>query len=139
IPPDAAALVEDDGPAHTVMLVEDEPAVLALTETVLQQHGYAVHAFPAPAAALAFLATHSGALDLLVTDVMMPGMTGRELVREVHARRPDVPALYMSGYPADVIARQGLLDSGVEFLQKPFSVSTLIGRASEILRERARS
>ena len=104
----------------------------------LIDHGYAVHAFPTPSAALAFVDAHPGPLDLLVTDVMMPGMTGRDLVREVHQRRPDVPALYMSGYPADVIARQGLLDAGVEFLQKPFSVGTLVGRASELLRERVR-
>lgn len=136
--PAVADLVDTNHPAHTVLLVEDEPAVLTLTETVLRQHGFGVHAFPTPAAALAFMDEHAGPLDLLVTDVMMPGMTGRDLVREVHQRRPDVPALYMSGYPADVIARQGLLDPGVEFLQKPFSVGTLVSRASEILRERAR-
>ncbi len=139
LPPDADQTVDAGGPTHVVVLVEDEPAVLTLTETVLRQHGFGVHAFPTPAAALAFLDEHAGPLDLLVTDVMMPGMTGRDLVREVHARRPDVPALYMSGYPADVIARQGLLDPGVAFLQKPFSVGTLISRASEILREKARS
>jgi two-component system cell cycle sensor histidine kinase/response regulator CckA len=138
MPPAVGDIVDSSHPAHVVLLVEDEPAVLALTETVLRQHGYGVHGFPTPAAALAFLDEHSGPLDLLVTDVMMPGMTGRDLVREVHARRPDVPALYMSGYPADVIARQGLLDPGVEFLQKPFSVATLVGRAAEILRERVR-
>ncbi len=136
--PEGADLVDTTDPSHVVLLVEDEPAVLTLTETVLRQHGYAVHAFPTPSAALAFVDAHPGPLDLLVTDVMMPGMTGRDLVREVHQRRPDVPALYMSGYPADVIARQGLLDAGVEFLQKPFSVGTLVGRASELLRERVR-
>ncbi len=131
---------EPDAPGDTrrVLLVEDEPAVLTLTETVLRQHGYHVHAFSTPADAVRFLDEAAARPDLVVTDVMMPGMTGRELVREVHARWPDAPVLYMSGYPADVITREGLLDPGVAFLQKPFSVATLVGRAAEILRDRAR-
>jgi CheY-like chemotaxis protein len=89
---------------------------------MLERLGYAVLAAPTPEAALRLAESHTGTIDLLVTDVIMPGMSGKELGERLLNAFPRVKLLYMSGYTADVIAHHGVLDDGVLFMQKPFSM-----------------
>jgi CheY-like chemotaxis protein len=106
---------------ETILLVEDEPAVLALGARILEGLGYTVLAFGLPGEALAAARRNAGPIHLLVTDVVMPEMNGRDLARNLIAFFPDLRCLFMSGYAANVIAPQGVLAEGVRFLQKPFS------------------
>lgn len=118
---------------ETVLLVEDEPAILHLTARVLTHLGYTVLAAASPVEALALADEHGERLDLLVTDVVMPAMTGKELADRLLAAYPGLKVLYMSGYTADVIGRRGVLDEGVQFIQKPFPVSGLGAKIRETL------
>ncbi|OPZ16016.1 MAG: Blue-light-activated protein [candidate division BRC1 bacterium ADurb.BinA364] len=106
---------------ETILLVEDEPAILRMARTMLERMGYRVLAASAPSEAMRLAEEHAGRIDLLISDVVMPGMNGRELADRVLRRCPGLKSLFMSGYTADVIAHQGVLDSGVHFIQKPFS------------------
>jgi PAS domain S-box-containing protein len=118
--------------SETIMLVEDEPAILRLTTRMLKKLGYTVLSAGSPAQALRLAEEHPAGVHLLMTDVVMPGMNGRELADRLDAIFPGLKRLYMSGYTADVIARQGVLEEGVYFLQKPFSaadVATLVRAA----------
>ncbi|MDO8835510.1 MAG: PAS domain S-box protein, partial [Vicinamibacterales bacterium] len=119
--------------SETILLAEDEAQVLALVRSVLVRHGYTVLTAALPAEALAIANEHSGPIHLLVTDVVMPGMNGRELRARIQAIKPGVRCLYVSGYTADVIAHQGVLDEGVQFLQKPFSITALTRRIRDVL------
>lgn len=118
-----------------VLVVEDQPAVLELARRVLATHGYEVTTASGGAEALALLADDELAVDLLLTDVMMPGMLGPELARRVRARRPQTKILYMSGY-ADASVTGGLdsgdLDSG-GLVAKPFTPGQLLARVRDIL------
>jgi CheY-like chemotaxis protein len=118
---------------ETILLVEDEEQVLTLTRRVLERHGYTVLAAASPEAALTALTGHRASVALLITDVVMPGMNGRLLCQQVHAVRPDVRCLFVSGYTADIIAHQGVGDSGVRLLQKPFAPNDLLRAVREIL------
>ena len=120
---------------ETVLLVEDEKQVLVLAQRILQQRGYTVLAARTPEAALRLAGEHSGAIHLLITDVVMPGMNGRELRNQLAALKPGMRCLYMSGYTADVIAHHGVLDEGVQFLQKPFTIESLAERVREALQQ----
>jgi signal transduction histidine kinase/ActR/RegA family two-component response regulator len=111
---------------ETVLLVEDEEQILNLGRRILQQYGYTVLALATPQAALALAAQHSGPLHLLVTDVVMPGMNGKELRDRLRTSHPELKCLFMSGYTADVIADNGVLDDGVHFIQKPFTIGSLV-------------
>ena len=111
---------------EAVLLVEDEEQILNLGRRILEQNGYTVLAVATPQAALAAAEQYSGPLHLLVTDVVMPGMNGKELRDLLRASRPDLKCLFMSGYTADVIADDGVLDDGVHFIQKPFSIPTFV-------------
>jgi len=115
------------------LLVEDDESILALGAAILEKNGYTVLTAQRPSEALALLRRHDGPLDILITDVVMPGMNGKDLADKVVAIKPGVKTLYMSGYTADVIAHHGVLDPGVEFLQKPFSVRTLSEKVREML------
>ncbi len=119
--------------SETVLVVEDEEQVLALVRTVLERHGYAVLAARHPEDGLALAAAHAGPIHLLLADVVMPGMNGRDLYARIAALRPDVRCLFVSGYTADVIAHQGVLDEGVQFLQKPFSIPALATAVRAVL------
>jgi CheY-like chemotaxis protein len=121
--PGASDIPESCG--ESVLLVEDEPAILALGKTMLQRLGYEVLTASTPDEALRHAGAHPGRIDLLITDVVMPGMNGRDLAARVVAIRPEVKSLFMSGYTADVIATRGVLDDGVHFIQKPFSMRSL--------------
>ena len=110
---------------EVLLLVEDEPRLLSMAQAMLTRLGYRVVAQGSPEAALAAAAQLEGPIDLLVTDVIMPGMDGRELSRRLCERRPDLRTLFMSGYSGNIIAHHGVLEPGVHFLQKPFTTRDL--------------
>jgi PAS domain S-box-containing protein len=113
------------GRGETVLLVEDQPPILELGTEMLRLLGYSVLPVGEPAAALRIAGEGATAIDLLITDVIMPEMNGAQLVEGFRALRPDTPCLYMSGYTADAIAQRGLTEEGVHFLQKPFLLEDL--------------
>jgi len=114
----------------TILLAEDEPLLRELGQTILTQAGYDVLTAPNPEALKSFVAEYAGKIDLLLTDVVMPGMSGPELVRVVKARWPEVRVLYMSGYADDEIED---LDRDAGFLQKPFTPAELTAKIAEVL------
>ncbi len=123
-------------PAHrseTILLVEDEPAILEMAKSMLELSGYRVLAAPSPENALEIAGKHPYDINLLVTDVVMPGMNGRELKEKILQIHPGLKCLFMSGYTANVIAHHGVLNEGVNFIQKPFSVKTFASKVREIL------
>ena len=128
---DAAVAVEEgqEKPAtrgsETILVVEDEPAILSLTKTMLERLGYQVLAASTPVEAIRMAAEYSGQIHLLMTDVVMPEMNGRDLASKLSSTFPHLKKLYMSGYTANVIAHHGVLDEGVLFIQKPFSKNDL--------------
>jgi PAS domain S-box-containing protein len=111
----------------TILLVEDEPALLRLSARMLAKLGYAVLAAAGPAEALRLHAEHGGRVDLLLTDVVMPETNGRDLAAKLTATQPDLHCLFMSGHTADVIAVGGRLEPGTSFIQKPFTMQELAG------------
>jgi two-component system, cell cycle sensor histidine kinase and response regulator CckA len=117
---------------ETVLLVEDEEQVLQLARRILEQHGYTVLTALAPEAALTAASRYRGIIHLLVTDVVMPRMNGKELLAQLRGLHPDIKCLYMSGYTANVIAHHGILDEGIDFLQKPFTMQTLTWKIREL-------
>ena len=118
---------------ETILLVDDEPAILAMAALLLEEEGYHVLKAAAPSEALQMVRERSDSINLIITDVVMPDMTGRDLAGRVHELVPAIKCLYMSGYTANVIARQGILDDGVHFIQKPFSLKTLSDKVRAIL------
>jgi two-component system, cell cycle sensor histidine kinase and response regulator CckA len=118
---------------ETILLVEDEPGILKMTSKVLLKQGYKVLATGSPAEALRLAKAHTGEIHLLMTDVIMPEMNGRRLAQNLQSIRPNIKCLFMSGYTADIIAKQGILDEGVCFIQKPFSAQALADKLSSVL------
>jgi DNA-binding response OmpR family regulator len=114
-------------------VVEDEESILSLAGTILDHQGYRVLAARNPVEALALAQGHSERIDLLITDVVMPGMDGKDLSQKLRALKTGFKCLLMSGYTADIIAHHGVLDQGIHFLQKPFSVTTLAQKVREVL------
>lgn len=121
------------GGRETILLVEDEKSLLRMTSMMLETLGYRVLAASSPGEALRLAGASASDIHLLITDVVMPEMNGRELAREMLALRPAIKSLFTSGYTANVIAHHGVLDEGVCFLQKPFSASDLADRVREAL------
>ncbi len=119
--------------SETIVLVEDEPTILEITTTILQQLGYTVLAACLPSEAIRLVKAHDKKIDLLLTDVIMPEMNGRDLADRLRINQPWVKRLFMSGYTADIIAHQGVLDEGVHFIQKPFSHSALAAKVRKVL------
>ena len=118
---------------ETVLLVEDESAVLRLSKIVLERFGYKVLTAGTPSEAIQLFQTHEGRVHLLVTDVVMPEMNGRELAIRLRETRPELKTLFVSGYSASALAPRGVLDEGVHFLQKPFSLEDLASSVREAL------
>jgi PAS domain S-box-containing protein len=116
-----------------ILLVEDDLMVRALAQRVLERHGYHVHAFPNADAALAELDALSEPFELVITDVVMPGTNGRVFAERVRAQRAGVKVIFTSGYTQNVIAHHGILDAGIEFLPKPYTVDMLLRRVREVL------
>ncbi|EKD38572.1 MAG: PAS/PAC sensor hybrid histidine kinase [uncultured bacterium] len=121
------------GGVETILLVEDEPTILTMTTTMLQRLGYTVLPAANPREAIDLAGTAAEAIDLLVTDVIMPGMNGRDLAERLQADKPGLKCLFMSGYTADIIANQGVLDENVCFIQKPFSRVDLAAKVRQVL------
>ncbi|MGH7526451.1 MAG: response regulator, partial [Gemmatimonadales bacterium] len=118
---------------ETVLVAEDEPGVRSPVRRILAAHGYRVLDAPTGMGALEAAEQHQGRIDLLLTDVVMPGMNGGELARRLRGVRPQCRVLYMSGYSTEAVATQGVLTPGAAFLQKPFSVEELVLRVREVL------
>jgi len=119
---------------ETILLVEDEPSILLLGKRMLEKMGYLVLAAATPGKALQMAEEHGGDIHLLLTDVVMPEMNGRELANRLLLRYPRIARIFMSGYTADVIAHHGVLDEGVQFLEKPFSMAELSTKIREALK-----
>jgi two-component system, cell cycle sensor histidine kinase and response regulator CckA len=118
---------------ETILLLEDDGALREVIRETLQQAGYTVVDGPTAEAALRAGESHSGAIDLLLTDVVMPQMNGREAAKRLIARRPRARVLYMSGYTDDVIVHHGVLDPGTAFIEKPFTTQALLQKVREEL------
>jgi two-component system, cell cycle sensor histidine kinase and response regulator CckA len=121
---------------ETILLVEDEAAILTMTAKMLEGQGYVVLAAGTPVDAIRIAREHAGPIHLVMTDVVMPGMNGRDLARTLLSIHPRMKRLFTSGYTADVIADHGVLDDGVHFLAKPFSISGLAAKVREVVESR---
>ena len=122
------------GPGReTILLVEDEENLRQLTRQSLENQGYTVIDATDGAAAIRLSQAHKGPIHLLLTDVIMPGMNGRELANQVSSSRPDMKVLYMSGYTENHIGHNGTLDQGITLLQKPFTLPALQAKVREVL------
>lgn len=130
-------MIEAESPTlrgtETILIAEDGAELLELAKTVLGKCGYTVLAASSPGLAIQLAEEYPGQIDLLLTDVVMPGMNGKELKERILEVRKDVRVLYMSGYTADVITRQGVVDGDVAFLEKPFSVNALAAKVRAVL------
>lgn len=142
--PRVSELVAEQSPSHgevtavqkgeeTILLVEDEQMILEMTTRMLRHEGYRIIAVASPEEAVRIAAEHPQAIHLLITDVIMPSMNGKELARRLHTVHPDLRCLFMSGYTADIIAQHGVLDTGISFIQKPFSRTELLTKVREVL------
>ena len=116
-----------------ILLVEDDPLLLPLTSRILRNHGYCVHAFASSERALQALGELSPAPQLVLTDVVMPVMSGPEFIRQLHLQAPSLPTLYMSGFTSHYAIESGLLEGEMSILQKPFSQSQLCEKVRELL------
>ncbi|MCX8038515.1 MAG: PAS domain S-box protein [Candidatus Sumerlaeia bacterium] len=131
--PEVAVAPEVLHGTETVLIVEDEETILNLGRTILEHYGYTVLTARRPTDALALAREHAGEIHLLITDVVMPQMNGRELREKIEAIRPQIKTLFMSGYTANAIAHHGVLDEDVEFLQKPFTVQMMAEKVRTVL------
>ena len=118
---------------ETILLVEDEPAILNITRRMLVNLGYTVLSTATTDDAIRLATEHEGEIQLLLTDVVMPEMNGRDLARKILSLQPKIQCLFMSGYTADVIARHGVLDEDINFIHKPFSKQSLGAKIRGIL------
>jgi PAS domain S-box-containing protein len=118
---------------ETILVAEDEKGVRKLTCRILENHGYQVLAGEDGMAALQLSRSHDGPIHLLLTDVIMPRMNGRELARQVKGSRPGVRILFMSGYTGEVVSHDGRLSPGIAFLPKPFSMDSLVAKVRDVL------
>ena len=118
---------------ETVLIVEDEPAILDLGKRMLEKLGYHVLAAKTPKQAISVAEGYDGPVQLLITDVVMPEMNGRDLAGRLLSFYPNLKCLFMSGYTANVIAHHGILDKEVHFIQKPFSIKDLATKTREAL------
>ena len=119
--------------SETVLLVEDEPALRGMIGETLAHGGYRVLEAATPRQALDVAETHQGPIHAVLTDVVMPEMSGRQLADLLRPLRPEAPVVYMSGYTDDAIGHHGLLDPGTLFLQKPFTADALLWKLHEAL------
>ena len=140
VPPQRDTLVPAQAEQEAIVLVvEDERAVRQLAERILSRAGYRVMTAASGSEALALVQQQDTAIQLLLTDVVMPNMSGRQLADAMTVRYPDLRVLYMSGYTDNAIIHHGVLDSGIHFIGKPFSASALTRKVREVLAEVAES
>lgn len=121
--------------SETILVVEDNAVVRKMVVTILRGHGYEVMSTADTRSALDIISNHPGPLHLLLTDVIMPGMNGRQLAGEAIRRRSQLRVLFMSGYTDDVIAKHGVLDDGIPFIHKPFTVQALVSKVRYTLQQ----
>jgi CheY-like chemotaxis protein len=119
--------------SETILLVEDEGQIRQVARSILSRYGYRVIDAASGGEALELVERHDGALHLLLTDVVMPHMSGPELAVRLVKRRPGLKVLFMSGYTDDAVVRHGVLEGDVAFLQKPFTPAVLTGKVREVL------
>ena len=124
---------EANGGTETILLVEDEDSVRQLVRDTLASKGYHVLEGENGEAGMAAAAAHRGRIDLVITDVVMPGMGGREMIKQLGETRPQTKVLYLSGYTEDAIVSDGSIDKGTAFLQKPFTLQSLSRKVREVL------
>ena len=118
---------------ETVLLVEDDPQVLKLVNQVLEKYGYTILSAGLPEEALQIAEQYRKEIHLLVTDVIMPGLNGKDLAKKINAMKPGIKILFMSGYTENIIAHRGVLTEGVNFIQKPFFVKSFAQKIREVL------
>jgi PAS domain S-box-containing protein len=123
------------GHGEVVLLVEDEPVILDVSREMLEQLGYAVLIAGTPGEAIRIAKAHASEIQMLITDVVMPEMNGRDLANLIRDIKPGLKCLYISGYTANVIAHHGMLGPGINFIQKPFSMEHLAIKVREVLDE----
>jgi two-component system, cell cycle sensor histidine kinase and response regulator CckA len=121
------------GRGETLLVVEDEPAILMMAKMMLEKIGYRVLAAGTPGEAIGLAEEHTSDIRLLITDVVMPGMNGRNLAERMQSINPGMKILFMSGYTSDAIAHRGVLDEGVNFIQKPFSMKDIAVKVRDAL------
>ena len=124
------------GGSETILLVEDEAAILKMSRDMLTHLGYRVLTAESPVAAVSLLEEHGGEVHLLITDVVMPEMNGKELAELLNQRQPGLRCLFTSGYTGTVIASHGILEEGIDFIQKPFSIKDLADKVRTVLDRR---
>jgi CheY-like chemotaxis protein len=133
--PAPAALPQVVDGSETVLVVEDVAAVRVVAREMLERHGYTVLEAADGAMALGLAEKHYGEIQLLLTDVVMPDVSGRELADRLVALRPQLKVLFMSGYTDDAIVRHGVLQEGIAYLQKPFTRDSLARKVRKVLDE----
>ncbi|MGQ0640887.1 MAG: MASE1 domain-containing protein [Gemmatimonadaceae bacterium] len=130
--PDTTA-TEASPAVETVLVVEDDPAIRSLARRILEKQGYAVLLAGTPNEAIDVAARHSGPIELLLTDVVLPEMSGRALAEQLMQRRPELRVVYMSGYSDDAVVQRGVLERATQFIQKPFGPEALFRKVREVL------
>jgi PAS domain S-box-containing protein len=123
---------------ETILVVEDEKGILKMTTLVLERLGYTVLAASSPVEAIRTVEAHAGKIDMLISDVVMPEMSGRDMAAKLLQAYPGLRCLFMSGYTAEVIAHHGILDEGIHFINKPFRIKDLALKVREILSKSSR-
>ncbi len=139
--PDDTSLVEKEttfvdiqpGRGETVLIVEDDPTLMEMGQMMLQRLGYTVLSASTPGEAISLVEENRSDIQLFITDVVMPEMNGRELADRLMSIRPSLKHLFMSGYTADVIVHRGVLDEGINFIQKPFTINELAVKLRSVL------
>jgi CheY-like chemotaxis protein len=126
-----------DGGTETILVAEDQDGVRTMTTKVLERCGYRVLSAEGPRQALGIAERYREPIDLLLTDVIMPGMSGPDLVAALASTRPDTAVVYMSGYTDDQLQHHGVLDEGVVLVQKPFTAAGLTSTIRALLDRRA--
>ena len=121
------------GKGELVLLVEDDPAVLDLAKNMIERIGYRVIKANHPEEAIKLAEKHCDEIMLLLTDIVMPNMHGKELAKHITGLCPKIRILFMSGYTADVIAHHGVLDENISYIQKPFSSDNIAQKIREVL------
>lgn len=122
-----------NGNGEVIMVVEDEVEVLNLTKTMLESLGYNVLPASSPNKAMELAGNHEGPIDLLITDVIMPEMNGREIADQLKTLYPDISILFMSDYTENVIAHHNVVKDGVYFIEKPFTLKDIAAMVRDLL------